>query len=113
MTVPRPARKPGGKPSLAVPHLRAKLDYLLARDNRPVKWLSQVLASPSGGSPTPQAVGMWKVSGKVPLDYMASLAFVFGIDRAILEMADLEAFRAAAAAAAPPGSGRYWRRLGE
>jgi hypothetical protein len=105
----RPRR--GGKPSLPVPHAGEKIDHMLERIGRPTKWLTEVVSSPEGSRPSQQSVSNWKKHNVVPLEYVTSLCYALGIDRALLSLTDLPQFRAAAASALAPGSGRFWKTL--
>lgn len=103
--------KKSGKRAIVVPHLAAKLDYLLTRAGRQNKWLTEVLVSPDGRSPTAPSIANWKATGRIPVEYVISMRYVFGLDEGLLELDDLDAFKARADTAAQPGSGRYWKTL--
>jgi hypothetical protein len=105
------ASKKSGRRALVVPELDAKLEYLLTRAGRQYKWLTEVLASPDGRSPSASSISMWKKTGRIPVDYVISLNYVFALDEGLLELDDLEVFKKLVDSAAKPGSGRYWKTL--
>lgn len=103
--------KRSGRRALTVPHLDLKLEYLLARAGRQNKWLTEVLVTPDGRSPSASSISGWKASGRIPVEYVISLLYAFGLAEELLELEDLEEFKLRVDRSSQPGSGRFWKTL--
>ncbi|MFT3817796.1 MAG: hypothetical protein QM750_09250 [Rubrivivax sp.] len=106
-----PARRQAPKRSLTIPALKAKIEYALGQLNRNHKWLTTVVISPHGSSPSASVIANWKNDGIVPLEYVSSLCTALGVDLETLRQQDWDVFRTKVDVALAPGSGRQWATL--
>lgn len=103
--------KRSGRRALTVPHLDLKLEHLLSRAGRQNKWLTEVLVTPDGRSPSASSISGWKKSGRIPVEYVISVLYAFGLTEDLLELDDLEEFKSRVDGSSQLGSGRYWKAL--